>query len=125
MPLRRKEKGSQGESRASEYLIRRKQEILKKNFRSPYGEVDIISRTKKNLIFTEVKTWDSYREDSLEYAIDHKKQEKLMATARFFLWKNPKYSELEMRFDVIFLSRMMKKLKHIPHAFTLQEQNHG
>lgn len=48
--------GTWGEAIAAEYLEKKGHLILAKNFRTPYGEIDIISRVEDMTIFVEVKT---------------------------------------------------------------------
>ena len=50
-----KDKGKKGEELAFSYLRKKKVKILGKNFRSRYGEIDLIGLDKKKLIFDEVK----------------------------------------------------------------------
>jgi len=56
--------GQIGEQIASEYLIERGWVILDRNFRRPYGEIDIVAReTPDLLVFVEVKSvsWETGR----------------------------------------------------------------
>ena len=54
--MNRKEIGEAGESRACEVLCRQGYRILCRNYRCPYGEIDIIAGKGGKLIFAEVKT---------------------------------------------------------------------
>ena len=47
--------GVQGEEQAAGYLTKKGHKILARNFRTTGGELDIVSRLKKLLVFTEVK----------------------------------------------------------------------
>jgi len=48
--------GKYGEDLACEFLKSQGYQILKRNFREKYGEIDIIAREKETLVFVEVKT---------------------------------------------------------------------
>ena len=48
--------GTWGENAAEKYLQEKGYEIICKNYRTPYGEIDIICSLMKNLVFVEVKT---------------------------------------------------------------------
>lgn len=51
------ELGALGEDIASKYLEGKRYKILFRNYRKPWGEIDIIARAKdKTLVFVEVKT---------------------------------------------------------------------
>lgn len=53
---RRRKLGNLGEEEAVSHLVRRGHEILDRNFRTRYGELDVVSRTADCLVFCEVKT---------------------------------------------------------------------
>lgn len=48
--------GAAGEQLAAEHLIRRGYEIVERNFRTRFGELDIIALTDRTIVFVEVKT---------------------------------------------------------------------
>lgn len=51
------EVGKLGEDLACEYLVKQNYKIIDRNFRKPWGEIDIIAKSKdKTLVFVEVKT---------------------------------------------------------------------
>ncbi len=48
--------GQLGEGLACEYLIKQGTKVIERNFRKPWGELDIIAKARdKTLIFVEVK----------------------------------------------------------------------
>lgn len=52
----RQKTGQMGENEASVYLEKKKYKILERNYRKPWGEIDIIARnSEKALVFVEVK----------------------------------------------------------------------
>ena len=48
--------GNTGENLATEYLEKQGYTILERNFYCKQGEIDIIAKIKKTLVFIEVKT---------------------------------------------------------------------
>jgi putative endonuclease len=53
---RRKETGRLGESIAAQFLIRKGFNIIERNYRKPWGEIDIIAEKNQIVRFVEVKT---------------------------------------------------------------------
>ena len=62
--------GSQGEALARDYLQRKGARILEMNYRRPTGEIDIIARQKRTLLFVEVKRRSSLRFGRPAEAVD-------------------------------------------------------
>ena len=83
--------------RCRAWLEERGYEILKRNFHSRFGEIDIIARRGPYIAFVEVKTRAQNSLVSPLEAITPAKQRKLTATALEYLRQNP--SKLQPRFD--------------------------
>ena len=109
-------KGMEGENAAAAFLEAKGLLIVERNFRFARGEVDIIALDGETLVFAEVKAWSAYGIDALEYAIDSKKQRKIIETSKYFLSMNRKYKYMAIRFDVIFISP--RGITHLASAFT-------
>ena len=91
--------GAWGEALAAEYLRKKRYEIVAAGYRSRFGEIDLIVKNKKYLVFVEVKlrkTGDFAK--AMEY-VDRRKQDKIRITASMYLSQNP--TQLQPRFDVI------------------------
>ena len=95
--------GKKGEEQAAMTLEAAGMKIIAKNYRCKTGEIDIIAIEGETVVFTEVKTWTAFGLEDLRYVIDNKKQQKIIKTAKFFMSENRKYSNMAIRFDVIFL----------------------
>jgi putative endonuclease len=108
--------GKEGEERAVAALEAAGMEVILKNFRSKTGEIDIIAVDEETIVFVEVKTWSVFGMEDLGYGINIKKQRKIIKTAKFFLSENRKYSNMSIRFDVIFISK--NSINHLASAFT-------
>lgn len=113
--------GAWGEALAAEYLKKKKYTVEAANFRSRYGEIDLIVRNKKFLVFVEVKLRKSGTfAQALEY-VDRHKQDKLRSTASYYLSQHP--TNLQPRFDVVEIyapeGTLTKKpqIHHLEDAF--------
>ncbi|RLC57314.1 MAG: YraN family protein [Candidatus Cloacimonadota bacterium] len=110
--------GTEGEKKAKDFLISNNYKIIKTNFHSPYGEIDIIAQDGEILVFIEVKTRSSDLDSALN-SISISKRKKISKTASYFLSKNDAFYDVFTRFDVIIIlnSRTHTSLKHIKEAF--------
>lgn len=91
--------GAWGESLAAEYLQKKRYKLIAAQYRSRFGEIDLIMRDKKYIVFVEVKLRKSDRFARAADFVDHRKQSRLRATASFYLSENE--TNLQPRFDVI------------------------
>lgn len=96
----RKELGNRGEEIATRYLKEQGYRILTRNYRSRYGEVDIICTWEQSIVFVEVKTRASTSFGSPEESITRSKREHIRKVALIYLQSYP-HPFKEMRFDVI------------------------
>ena len=95
--------GKAGEKQAADALEAAGMIIIEKNFRTKFGEIDIIAIDKSALVFVEVKAWSAFSIENIQYSIDIRKQNKILKTAKYFLSENRKYSNMSVRFDVVFI----------------------
>lgn len=95
-----KQIGDAGETAATNYLVRQGHEIIDRNWRTKYCEIDIISFHKDTLYFTEVK----YRKNSEQggglAAITAKKQNQMAFAAKYYALKN-EVKDTDLRLAVI------------------------
>jgi putative endonuclease len=73
--------GKWGEDTAVEYLTQKGYEIIARNIRTPYGEIDIVAKQTDILIFVEVKARTSNKMGLPEEAITPRKREHMLAAA--------------------------------------------
>jgi putative endonuclease len=112
--------GAWGEEQAAAYLLRQGLKILACNFTTPVGEIDIIARSRRELIFVEVKTRRSQAFGSPCEAVGPRKQRQILRTAQWYLADSK--SPLQPRFDVIGVipdNRGGARIEHIQAAFGL------
>ena len=114
-------KGKKGELAAQRWVKRKLHlEILETNFRSPWGEIDIIARDRDTWVFLEVKMRVSLKAGLPEEAVTEEKQNRIRRSALFYLQKkgyNPE--EVFFRFDVLAIRKERGKLRffHYPGSF--------
>jgi len=102
--------GDWGEKLACEYLVDKGYNILVKNYRISFGEIDIIARKRKKFLFwgdktihfVEVKTIISENDHFFpEDRVDYKKQKKIRQLVEIWLEKNNYSQNYPCQIDVI------------------------
>ncbi|MDR2510458.1 MAG: YraN family protein [Spirochaetaceae bacterium] len=96
-------KGRFGEELAARELEKLGITVIERNFRALGGEIDLIGVEEATLVFVEVKNWTRYSIGDLEISINKKKRERIIETAKYFMLNNRKYSDMSVRFDIIFI----------------------
>lgn len=91
--------GAWGEATAAAYLQKKRYILQAAGFHCRFGEIDLIVRNKKYLVFVEVKLRKSDKFAQAMEFVDSFKQDRLRTTAEFYLSKYP--TDLQPRFDVI------------------------
>lgn len=91
-------KGAFGEELAAKQMRRMGYEILDRNYRSQGGEIDIIAKKDTYIIFTEVKYRAGRNKGEPCEAVDKRKQEHIIRTAKAYIVENG--LEGDFRFDV-------------------------
>jgi len=81
--------GKIGENLAKEYLIKKGYKILVTNFRTRFGEIDIIATKNSTLIFVEVKLKIGEELGQPEEMINRKKVNQIQKMSEVFLQTNP------------------------------------
>lgn len=112
--------GQQGEAFAVSYLKGLKYKILQTNYRCRCGEIDIIARDGKVLVFVEVKTRRGSSYGPPQLAVTPFKQRQISKTALTYLLQN-RLMDANARFDVIALvfRNAEPEVTHIKDAFDL------
>lgn len=105
--------GRRGETLAAWFLRLKGYRILASRFRTPAGEIDLVARHFRTLVFVEVK---ARRSGSLADAWLAVNDRRISRAADYFLARHPCYAGSDMRFDVIFLAPMTWP-RHVVNAF--------
>jgi putative endonuclease len=95
--------GNYGESIAREHLKQKGYQFVDRNYRCPFGEIDIIMRDNKQVVFVEVKTrnekWPEY--GSPEQAVNAKKKKRISRLAKYYLNRHRELGNTDYRFDIV------------------------
>ena len=76
--------GKWGEETVAAYLSERGYQIIGRNTRTPYGEIDLITRQADVTVFVEVKTLTSSRSFFPEQNVTARKKEHMLACAEYY-----------------------------------------
>ena len=104
------ELGRDGEERAVRHLKKEKYILVRRNYRCPAGEIDIIAKDGDRLCFIEVKTRRSLKFGKPQDAVNAVKRKKIMRAALYFL-KETKMENRSFRFDVVAVMDEVKLFK--------------
>lgn len=124
---RRAALGAAGEQLAAEHLVRRGFQIIERNYRTRWGELDIIAVKDRTIVFCEVKTRvvaggaDREARDPLE-SVNVRKRTKVRRMARRWLFERRERPHAdELRFDAIGVAvdagGALLRLDHLEGAF--------
>ena len=103
--------GESGEDQAAFYLKNKGYTIVESNYKTVFGEIDIIAQDKKTIVFVEVKTKSNSSFGLPEEMVTQKKKEHLIRTVQWYLKEN-KYLG-KARIDVIAID---DEIRHIENA---------
>ena len=116
------EAGRQGERLAAQFLQKQGFKILRRNYASRLGEIDLIARDGKEIVFVEVKTRTSRLWGEPESAVTPAKRLKLCRAAAAFADRY-RLREHPLRFDVVAVllaEDRPPEFKHYEDAFPLK-----
>lgn len=107
------------EDLALRYLQKQNLTLLKRNFRSRFGEIDLIMQDKNTIIFIEVRSRKNNVFLNPIETIDYSKKNKIIKTSQIFMQKTPSSRHFDWRFDVITLTGRghERKIEWIKAAF--------
>ena len=113
--------GRWGESLAADFLVRKGYQIVARNQRTPYGEIDLVAQVKDRLVFVEVKTRSTDIYGYPEASVTPKKREHLIASAQAYVQASCE-PDTSWRIDVIAIRKLKSSRKpeiiHFKNAIT-------
>ena len=110
--------GPRGENVAARYLRNLGYKIIVRNFRCELGEIDIVAKDGKTLVFVEVKT-RAYDDPTPEEQVNDVKRHQLTKAAKLYLSRYG-IPQPPARFDVVAVvwpEGREPQIRHTPHAF--------
>lgn len=119
MSLESKLFGRQAESAAEQYLRRQGYRIRNRNVRSVHGELDLVVERAGVVVFVEVKARRTNAFGGAPYAVDIRKQARMIKLAAHYLAQH-KLKNQSCRFDVLLCSGASadpSDIEHIENAF--------
>ncbi|KAB2889737.1 MAG: YraN family protein [Desulfobulbaceae bacterium] len=115
--------GRKGEELAVSALGRKGFRILARNYRRPFGEIDIIARDGNCVAFVEVKTRRAAGAYTPAEAVTRRKQVQIARVAQEYLAAN-RLLDTPSRFDVVTVvieADGRHRIEHFADAFNLPE----
>ncbi len=100
MKANNKKTGSRGENLAADYLAKKGYRIEERNFRTRFGEIDIVCWDGEILVFVEVKTKIGHDFGEPEEMVDKTKLGQVQRMAELYLLQKT-YEESPCRVDVV------------------------
>lgn len=112
--------GRFGEDLAVRFLKKQGYKIICRNYRTKFGEIDIIAKDTDTIAFIEVKSRRTSTFGHPKCSITHEKQKRISKTALYYL-KTTDQSNASARFDVVTVNSHNKKtdVEIIKNAFEL------
>ena len=113
--------GAAGEILAARFLLDKGYRLLATNYRSRFGEVDIIAEIDRFLVFVEVKTRGENAYFEPREAVTSSKRQKIIKAAMGYIAQHP--TDRQPRFDVIEVysdpksPMKAKEIRHLENAF--------
>lgn len=111
--MKQSEQGKIAEAAAESYLTRQGLLAIDRNYRCRSGEIDLIMRDGKQLVFVEVRYRRNTQYGSPLESVDHRKQSRLVKAAEHYLQR---HGMTNCRFDVIGITGN-QQIQWIQNAF--------
>jgi putative endonuclease len=111
--------GKSGEDIAVQFLRKKGMRILERNFRTPFGEIDIIGKIGKTVHFVEVKTRKSEKYGKPFEAVNKIKLEHIEKSAAYYIQQNKQMRDYDIEIDVvsILMKEDGKEIEFIENVF--------
>ena len=106
--------GRRGEMWAELFLRLKLYRVIARRVKTPVGEIDLIAQRGNFTVFVEVKTRSfSHQEADALMAVNRRR---IVRAAQMWLMRRPDLTQMDKRFDVIFLAPFAWP-RHIVNAF--------
>lgn len=112
----RRKTGAAYEQLAAEYLEQKGYRILERNYYTRTGEIDLIARDGRYLVFVEVKYRKDARDGHPLEAVDSRKQGRIRRAAQVYLHARKLPLDTPCRFDVVGI--LGEEVTHVEDGFS-------
>lgn len=125
MPERRSKQllGRRGEDAAERFLrVRARYRVIARNYRCPFGEIDLVALDGCTVVFVEVRSQTGSRFGDPLASVTSRKQRQIAKAALYYLSRSH-WGDCEARFDVVGIrwEQGQMHLTHIKDAFPLPQ----
>ncbi len=117
--MNKRKEGTRYEDMAAAYLTDLGYRIIARNYRCRMGEIDLVAREGKYLVFAEVKERSSGFRGYGSESVDRRKQDRILRTARYYMMRERIDQFMPVRFDVVTIDR--GNIRLIRNAFLYRE----
>lgn len=93
------------EDMAETYLKNQGYTIIERNFFTRQGEIDLIAKEGRYLVFIEVRSRFNESYGSAAYSITKAKQRKIIAVANYYMYQHRYPLDTPVRFDAVTICR--------------------
>ena len=111
-------KGNFGENIVCKYLDKYGYDILERNFNCMQGEIDVIFKDEKEIVFAEIKTRTNVNYGFPAESVNFYKKRHILNASRYYAYINHLLNK-SLRFDVIevYITKDKPIINHIKNAF--------
>ena len=116
------DKGKRGEDIAAAFLKEQGLQLLEQNVRCTFGEIDLVAKDGRTLVFVEVRSRTGSRFGLPQESVSAAKQRRLTQLAKWYLQRH-RLEDQPARFDVVAIRWAVEKpdITWIPNAFEARE----
>ena len=115
----RREQGDAAEEQARRYLEKHGAKTVERNVHCRFGEIDLVMQLDDTLLFVEVRYRHSSSYGGTAASVDNRKQQRLIATAQYYLQRHP--HDGPCRFDVVAIGSAPGDVEWLQNAFEHNE----
>jgi len=116
--LNKKQLGDIAEEKACAFLQAKGLNLVDRNYRSPFGEIDLIMQDKNEVVFIEVRSRAYNTYGTAIESINKAKQRKVLKSAMCYLQKRKWLDKVNYRFDAVGCSPT--NIEWIKNAFSYE-----
>jgi putative endonuclease len=109
--------GVDAEGACGKYLTHQGYEIIAARYKTKFGEIDLIARNKKELLFIEVKR---RKGEIIDDPVSAAQKKRIINAALQYIAENENISTLNMRFDCILVDNELG-INHIKDSWRIEE----